>query len=230
MKYTRKDAEISPCGRFRYFLSREWNEPGTRTRFVTFIGINPSTADADLDDPTIRRCVGFARDWGFTGLIMVNLWPYRATNIEDMKKFVHDTLPGMVPTRGPKAADVMALTQTNYQWVDHARKKSELYIAAWGSEGGFYDMGTRFKTLLFAREPLLCLGLSKMGNPFHPLYQPANASPVPWPANPDYDCFSSPGRCRCRGGVSRTLRECNGCDRWRAYFPRAGEQSSKAAD
>jgi len=70
-------AELSPCGQYRYVL---WRDTGTGEGSVVFIMLNPSTADATTDDPTIRRCLGFARHWGYRTLVVVNLFALRATN------------------------------------------------------------------------------------------------------------------------------------------------------
>ena len=74
-----RGADISPCGRYRYSLWRKWG-PGATCMFV---GLNPSTADETADDPTIRRCMAFARDWGYGALCMANLFAYRATDPAD---------------------------------------------------------------------------------------------------------------------------------------------------
>ena len=73
----RREAEISPCGLHRYRLTREW-APTLPT--IAFVMLNPSTADGEIDDPTIRRCIGFARDLGYGRLHVVNLFTYRATD------------------------------------------------------------------------------------------------------------------------------------------------------
>ena len=80
-------ALFSGCGQYRYRLTRTWGPAA----HVVFIGLNPSTADAALDDPTIRRCSAFARSWGFDGLIMLNAWAFRSTHP-----------PALDPRRGPR--------------------------------------------------------------------------------------------------------------------------------
>ena len=77
------NAVISACGRYRYLLTRQVG-PGPRT--ATFIMLNPSTADATNDDPTIRRCIGFARQWGCGRLAVLNLFAFRATEPADLKR------------------------------------------------------------------------------------------------------------------------------------------------
>lgn len=72
-----KDAILSEDRKYRYILSRTWDETKPT---VLFIGLNPSTADENEDDPTIRRCIIFAKSWGYGGLIMANLFAFRTTN------------------------------------------------------------------------------------------------------------------------------------------------------
>ena len=74
-------ATLSLCRTYRYSLTREWGSGLA----VLFIGLNPSTADETLDDRTIRRCIAFARDWGYARLHMANLFAFRATEPRDMK-------------------------------------------------------------------------------------------------------------------------------------------------
>src|SRR4051812_26865304 len=78
-----QNAVISACGRYRYLLTRQVG-PGPRA--ATFIMLNPSTADATKDDPTIRRCIGFARQWGCGRLSVLNLFAFRATDPAAMKR------------------------------------------------------------------------------------------------------------------------------------------------
>src|SRR5688572_12557148 len=74
-------ARFSECGTYRYVLWRQWNEVNGD---VAFVGLNPSTADDEKDDPTIRRCIGFAKRWGYGGVVMLNLFAYRATRPDAM--------------------------------------------------------------------------------------------------------------------------------------------------
>ena len=74
---------FSPCRRYRYTLWRAWDmfNPG----YVMFIGLNPSTADEVQDDPTIRRCIGYAKEWGYGAFCMTNIFAFRATDPRVMK-------------------------------------------------------------------------------------------------------------------------------------------------
>ena len=73
----RGQAGFSRCRRYRYWLRRDWDRALPQ---CAFIGLNPSTADAQTDDPTLRRCMGFARQWGYGSLLLVNLFGFRATD------------------------------------------------------------------------------------------------------------------------------------------------------
>ncbi len=76
MRTIKKSASILNCRKYRYSLTRSWN---SAKGYVLFIGLNPSTADETIDDPTLRRCMNYAKDWGYGGLIMVNLFAYMST-------------------------------------------------------------------------------------------------------------------------------------------------------
>lgn len=77
-----KSAVISPCGTFRYELRRTWD---SLLPVLVFVMLNPSTADAEKDDATIRKCMGFAQRFGFGGIVVVNLFAYRARDPKDLK-------------------------------------------------------------------------------------------------------------------------------------------------
>lgn len=156
-------AVISACGQYRYNLSRWWGQ-GDRLRFVM---LNPSTADAEVDDPTIRRCMGFARSLLFEGIDVVNLYAFRATKPADLWKADE-------PTGGERNDDLLreVLRQSRVQPV----------IAAWGANA----RPERVAEFLSWRDAVcgarvLALGLTKAGAPRHPLYLRADAQPVRFP-------------------------------------------------
>lgn len=160
----RKGAAISDCGRFRYALHRWWEPDRAR---LGFIMLNPSTADAELDDPTIRRCLGFARTLGFDGIRVFNLYAYRATQPYDLWKADE-------PTGGERNDDLLGelLRQAKHQLV----------IAAWGANA----KPDRVAEVMSWKgsENLQALGLTKAGAPRHPLYLRADAHPVPFKHQP----------------------------------------------
>src|ERR1044072_1939098 len=143
-------AKFSACGRYRYNLRREWDES---LPTVLFVMLNPSTADEAKDDPTIRRCMTFARDWGYGRIIVANLFAFRATDPAQLKQ-VDDPV-------GPD----------NFLWLKKATIESHLTIAAWGVHGAFRN---RNKDVLPMPDNPHHLGLTKDGHPKHPLYLPGN--------------------------------------------------------
>lgn len=160
---TRSDATISPCGKYRYRLTRTWSGEHA----LPFIMLNPSTADANNDDPTIRRCMGFARDRGYGGIIVANLFAYRATSPADMK-----AEPFPVGTMNDETITTLM------RW---AYRADVPVIAAWGAHGSFRRRDEQ--VISFARLigcDLMCLGTTAAGHPRHPLYVRSDQPFVPF--------------------------------------------------
>ena len=143
-------AHISSDGQYRYGLWRSWGD-GPRLPFVM---LNPSTADASLDDPTIRRCIGFAKRDGYGGLIVVNLYAYRATDPK--------ALLACADAVGPSNDDYLRGT------INGSRKRDVPLIAAWGVNAK--PERVRAVLGLIGGARWLCLGKTKHGHPKHPLY------------------------------------------------------------
>jgi hypothetical protein len=151
-----KSATLSNDRKYRYTLWRSWEyEKG----YIIFIGLNPSTADETEDDPTIRRCIGFTKAWGYGSLCMINLFAFRATNPVDM-------LTESDPV-GPE----------NDTYLFDVCKQSRLIIAAWGTNGGYLR---RDKEVIQLIPNLYYLRLTKQGFPSHPLYLPKDLKPIKW--------------------------------------------------
>jgi hypothetical protein len=148
-------ASLSRCRRYRFALWRTWD--ATRP-YVMFIGLNPSTADETTDDPTLVRCMNFARGWGYGGVCMANLFAWRATDPAAMKL----------------AADPVG--RRNNHWLKTLAGDAGLVVAAWGNDGVFLDRAAEVTAMLPA---LHCLKMNRSGQPAHPLYQPASRVPVP---------------------------------------------------
>jgi hypothetical protein len=142
----RRGANFSRCRRYRYNLWREWEPLKPR---VLFIALNPSTADDRVDDPTIRRCIGYARDWGFGGLNVANLFAFRATHPADLKA-ADDPV-------GPR----------NDWWLRKLSAEAELVVAGWGNHGRFMNRADAVRHHL---ESIHCLKMNRSGEPAHPLY------------------------------------------------------------
>lgn len=162
--YLFTSAKISDCGKFRYELRRVWDRALPP---AVFIMLNPSTADGNQDDPTIRRCVGFAKREGCGTLIVVNLGAGRATKPNDWMR--------MPDPQGP-------LNPRYLKWaLEEAADFKGIAVCAWGSDGGFN--GYHHVPAAFAREvgqPLLCFGKTMTGMPLHPLYLEAQTKLVPF--------------------------------------------------
>jgi hypothetical protein len=153
-------ARLSADGVYRYELRRIW-EPSWQT--VGWIMLNPSTADASIDDPTIRRCVGFARAWGYGGIVVRNLFALRAT---DPRSLRHHADP-----IGPENDHCLR------DGVEH----DGITICAWGAHGVLRDRGERIREAFTESGAVLYhLGLTKAGAPRHPLYLPRTATPIEW--------------------------------------------------
>jgi hypothetical protein len=158
---------LSQCGRYRFALWRRWGA-GTQ---VLFVMLNPSTADAQNDDPTIRRCVGFARAWGFGSLVVGNLFAFRPTSPAALQRAVDPVGPG------------------NDEWLVRLNDESSLTVAAWGNHGRLLGRSAAVSRLL---PDVRILGRTKAGEPRHPLYVQGNAEPIHWPTSASCPAGSGP--------------------------------------
>lgn len=122
-----------------------------------FVGLNPSTADETNDDPTLTRCMNFAKLWGYGGVCMANLFAFRATEPNDMKLAKNPIGP------------------LNNKWLKSLAKDAGIVVAAWGNDGVFLNRS--IEVVGFMPE-MYCLKLNKSGEPAHPLYQAAKLKPV----------------------------------------------------
>ena len=148
-------ATFSPCRRYRYTLARQWiGGAGT----INFIGLNPSTADETQDDPTIRRCIGFAKSWGFSGLCMLNLFAFRATDPREMMA----------------AADPIGEDNDGAIALHVGQNDT---VAAWGAGGWYRGRGPYIHEIY---PQLKMLRLTQGGHPAHPLYLPKTLTPQEW--------------------------------------------------
>jgi hypothetical protein len=144
--------------RYRYWLDRVW---GKDKRMCVFVLLNPSTADALEDDPTTRRCQGYARAWGYGSVSIVNLFALRATK------------PAALYGQGNP---VGALNDDHI--LDRANS-ANLIVCAWGVHGAYLGRGEAVRRLL-SEYPLHVLGLTKDGHPKHPLNLPLGLQPQLW--------------------------------------------------
>lgn len=152
----KKKANISKDKIYRYTLSRTWDSTKPT---VLFIGLNPSIADENVDDPTVTRCINFAKDWGYGTLLMANLFAYRTTYPKEI--YLIDDPIG----------------KDNDYYLLECVKQSDLIVACWGNNGTYMDREKIIKELV---PNLYCLQKNKNGTPHHPLRLPRNINPIPF--------------------------------------------------
>jgi hypothetical protein len=149
-------AVFSPGRRYRYALWRTL-EAGRGT--LVFIGLNPSAADERHDDPTIRRCLGFAQTWGYRRLLVGNLFARCATRPERLRS---STAP---------------VGLANDAWLERLAWEADRLVACWGTYGAYRSRDRAFAA---GRENLYCLRRNRDGSPAHPLYIRRDQQPLPW--------------------------------------------------
>ncbi|MBC9005165.1 DUF1643 domain-containing protein [Micromonospora aurantiaca (nom. illeg.)] len=152
------------CHPYRYELTRTWDR---RRPPATFLMLNPSTADALTDDPTIRRCIGYARTWACGGLVVINTFALRSTDPR--------ALYGHADPIGPDNDRVIG------QRLTRIAANGGPLIAAWGAHGVHLDRHRQVAALTAQRGvQMAALAITKGGHPGHPLYLPRTARPVPY--------------------------------------------------
>ena len=148
-------AAFSHCRTYRYSLWRRWGMP--EQGYAMFIGLNPSKADEVEDDPTVRRCIQYAKDRGYGALCMTNLFAFRATDPAVMKAHAEPIGPG-----------------TDAALVELA-KNAGVVVAAWGNHGSH---GARDRQVIALLPNLHCLKVTKASQPSHPLYLRKSLTPT----------------------------------------------------
>jgi hypothetical protein len=145
-----KDAVISDCGKYRYLLRRAWDHSLPRALFIM---LNPSTADAEIDDPTIRSCIRLTKALGYGSFEVINLFGLRTTNPDELAN-AHDPI-------GPRNADI----------GDAAISRCDIAICAWGAHPMALRRSRDMRGWVRGWKPAAyCFGLTKNGRPKHPLY------------------------------------------------------------
>ncbi len=151
-----RTAFFSECRTYRYALKRVWNKSGPN---VLFVGLNPSRANENSDDPTIRRCIKFAKYWNFGGLSIVNLFAFCSHDPKDL-----------LTAEDPIGAK-------NDLILKKLLSKHDTIVLVWGNNGSFLKRNE--KVLKLIKNPL-CLKINKNGAPAHPLYLKGNLKPIPY--------------------------------------------------
>lgn len=149
-------AVFSSCRRYRYDWFYRWADGN----YVMFVGLNPSIADHLQTDPTVRRCISYAKSWGFGALHMTNLFAWRDTDPAEMKRQARPV--------GSKNDETL--------WSIAA--EAGLVVAAWGRHGAHMGRGNAVKAMI---PNLHTLAVNKDGSPAHPLYLKGSLTPVPLP-------------------------------------------------
>jgi hypothetical protein len=139
---------------YRYTLTRMWNP---NKEYACFVGLNPSTADEVNNDPTVRRCINYAKDWGYGGFVMLNIFAWRSTDPKPLYN-LDDPVGNL-----------------NDYYLQLVSKYAGLTVAAWGTHGKLKDRGNDVLNLL--TNPY-CLKITKHGFPSHPLYLKKNLKPI----------------------------------------------------
>lgn len=151
-------AELSACGRYRYRLWRRWGTSPT----AVWLMLNPSTADATTDDPTIRKCIGFARKWGYGGIEVINLYAYRATDPKELKTVPDPGGPG------------------NYAAISRVAA-GRMVVCGWGRNAVRGHVWRVLQTLRDAKADIRALKINADGSPMHPLYVPYETLLIEYP-------------------------------------------------
>jgi hypothetical protein len=156
--------EFSTDRKYRYTLWRSWTvesifEEPMDQGYLQVIGLNPSTADETKNDPTVSRCIGYAKRWGFSALCMTNLFGWRATDPQ-----------AMLAQPEPIGCD-------NDKWLVEISKEAGLVLCAWGKHGLHQNRQQAVLSLL-ANKELYCLKQNADGTPIHPLYQNRKLQPI----------------------------------------------------
>lgn len=147
-----KKAFISGCNNYRYALDRIWDDTKPK---IMFLMLNPSTADDSNDDPTIRRCIGFAKSWGYGGLHVGNLFAYRSTEPKNL-------LIAIDP-----------IGEENKHYLNLMAGQCDKVVCAWGNSGIVKKLGHKFGTEYKPLKEITNLhyiDLCNDGTPKHPLY------------------------------------------------------------
>jgi len=177
MKNMTKGATLSKCLTFRWTLTRDWGQ----SKRACWVMLNPSDADDELDDPTIRRVIHFSNEWRYRGVTVVNLYPYRSPDPEKCKEWA--------TTRDRKLTRVVedAMRRNAAIVAEHCRAAS-MVVAAWGNNP--WDLGlleSVVGVMLAGRAcpEIYCLGTTGRGAPKHPMARgkhrvPDNQQPVLW--------------------------------------------------
>lgn len=152
-------------GPYRYRLWRIWDELGDRLAWVM---LNPSTANEMDPDPTMTKCMGFARRWGFGGIEIVNLYAFRTA------------YPKILRAAIKEHGEPYAVGPRNQEYIESVLSRAKTVVAAWGARPFAIDRAAAIQTTLALHPNHICLGITDEGHPRHPLYIPYARVPQPF--------------------------------------------------
>lgn len=199
-------AAISDCGRYRYLLWRQWTPPEPRPKRLLWLLLNPSTADGERTDATLRKLIAFTRAWGFGRLDLVNPFALRATDPDELRK---------VPL-------AEAVGPANNAALEMAFETADEVVIGWGDTPRRLKLQARIDevvamlTRVRQATYVWCLGTTAAGDPKHPLYLPLATARVAWPLPRATSTVTSLDweERACTGcGYDYTMCECNGVSR-----------------
>ena len=162
----------------RFWLYRRWDEAKS---LALVVGLNPSTADADSDDATVRKLYGFFKLWGYGGYYLVNLFPFRATNPEDLRKVGDVIMASQEENFAAFSYCALEVKKSNYSHGKPVEKAECLTLCAWGTNGGIHSHDILVLEWLrkLGASPY-ALRVTKDGFPSHPLYIPYKQGLYPY--------------------------------------------------
>lgn len=153
---------------YRYLLRRK---VGVQRTTCLFIMLNPSTADEKRNDPTVSRCIGFAKHWGFGRLEVCNIFAYRATDPGELYQLSEYYPANYNIANGPE----------NIDYIRHAVVRADRVVCAWGNHGELFNRGIEVRNLVMNEGKFpLAFKITNKGQPIHPLYQKADAPLITW--------------------------------------------------
>lgn len=159
-----RGAWISPDGKYRYRLWRRWG-PG---RLVVFVLVNPSTADGRVDDPTLRRCIAYAKAWGFDALEIINLFAWRDAKVKNLPTDL-----------------TIAIGPDNDRHIAEVTARAALVVAGWGRlEKLPARLRPRARSVHSRLPEPHAIAITKAGHPAHPLFLAKALKPSPYPEVP----------------------------------------------
>lgn len=148
--------------RHRFLLWRmlKTKHEAPNPKILTWIGLNPSTADHQKLDPTTNRCIKYAKEWGYDGYVMLNAFSIRSTNPIGIKDIV-----------------IPSIKRMNDEIIIKTANRSKTIIACWGNHATYQGRSKELKEVILAKYDLWCISINNSGEPKHPLYTKALSGP-----------------------------------------------------